>query len=95
MKKYTDKEIEQIKRWRGQGLGGTFGPEDIVMQEDSSNTVAWGRLYKTMMEYGNQYGCHILVIFSLLLERYFCFTKVILLCRDMRLIHSRREYLCA
>ena len=45
------------KRWRGKGLGGTFGPEDDVMQEDSSNTVAWGRLYKKMMEYGSENGC--------------------------------------
>ena len=47
------------------------------------------------VKYGNRFGCHILVVFSLLLERYFCFTKVILLRRDMRLNHSRREYLCA
>lgn len=45
------------KRWRGKGTGGTFAPGDDVMQEDSSNTVAWGRLYKTMMEYGAQNGC--------------------------------------
>ena len=45
------------KRWRGKGTGGTFSPGDDVMQEDSSNTVAWGRLYKTMMEYGAQNGC--------------------------------------
>ncbi len=45
------------KRWRGQGLGGTFGEGDDVMQEDSSNTVAWGRLYKTMMAYGAENGC--------------------------------------
>ena len=45
------------KRWRGKGTGGTFAEGDDVMQEDSSNTVAWGRLYKTMMEYGKQNGC--------------------------------------
>ena len=45
------------KRWRGKGLGGDFGADDDVMQEDSSNTVAWGRLYKKMMEYGSQNGC--------------------------------------
>lgn len=45
------------KRWRGQGLGGSFGPGDDVMQEDSSNTVAWGRLYKRMMEYGAENDC--------------------------------------
>lgn len=45
------------KRWRGQGLGGDFGPGDDVMQEDSSNTVAWGRLYKEMMKYGSENGC--------------------------------------
>lgn len=45
------------KRWRGAGLGNTFGENDLVMQEDSSNTVAWGRLHKEMMKYGNQNGC--------------------------------------
>ena len=45
------------KRWRGKGLGGDFGPDDDVMQEDSSNTVAWGRLYKKMMAYGKDKGC--------------------------------------
>lgn len=45
------------KRWRGKGTGGTFGPDDDVMQEDSSNTVAWGRLYKKMMQYGAEKGC--------------------------------------
>lgn len=45
------------KRWRGKGTGGTFAAGDDVMQEDSSNTVAWGRLYKTMMAYGAENGC--------------------------------------
>lgn len=45
------------KRWRGKGLGGTFSANDDVMQEDSSNTVAWGRLYKEMMAYGSRNGC--------------------------------------
>ncbi len=45
------------KRWRGKGTGGTFAEGDDVMQEDSSNTVAWGRLYKTMMAYGAENGC--------------------------------------
>lgn len=45
------------KRWRGKGTGGTFTEGDDVMQEDSSNTVAWGRLYKTMMAYGAENGC--------------------------------------
>lgn len=45
------------KRWRGKGIGGTFGAGDDVMQEDSSNTVAWGRLYKTMMAYGAENDC--------------------------------------
>ncbi len=45
------------KRWRGKGTGGTFAEGDDVMQEDSNNTVAWGRLYKTMMDYGAQNGC--------------------------------------
>lgn len=45
------------KRWRGKGTGGTFADGDDVMQEDSSNTVAWGRLYKTMMAYGAENGC--------------------------------------
>lgn len=45
------------KRWRGKGTGGTFAEGDDVMQEDSSNTVAWGRLYKEMMAYGSKNGC--------------------------------------
>lgn len=45
------------KRWRGKGTGGTFAAGDDVMQEDSNNTVAWGRLYKTMMAYGAENGC--------------------------------------
>ncbi len=45
------------KRWRGQGNGGTFINGDDVMQEDSNNYVAWGKLYKKMMEYGQQNGC--------------------------------------
>lgn len=45
------------KRWRGKGTGGTFAEGDDVMQEDSNNTVAWGRLYKTMMTYGAENGC--------------------------------------
>ena len=45
------------KRWRGQGNGGTFLEGDDVMQEDSNNTVAWGRLYKEMMKYGEENGC--------------------------------------
>lgn len=45
------------KRWRGKGTGGTFVEGDDVMQEDSSNTVAWGRLYKEMMAYGSKNGC--------------------------------------
>lgn len=45
------------KRWRGKGTGGTFAEGDDVMQEDSNNTVAWGRLYKTMMDYGAKNGC--------------------------------------
>ena len=48
---------ESGKRWRGKGTGGTFAEGDDVMQEDRSNTVAWGRLYKTMMEYGTKNGC--------------------------------------
>lgn len=44
------------KRWRGQGNGGTFVDGDDVMQEDSNNTVAWGRLYKEMMAYGAKNG---------------------------------------
>ncbi len=45
------------KRWRGTGAGNTFSENDIVMQEDSNNTVAWGRLYKEMMAYGAANGC--------------------------------------
>lgn len=44
------------KRWRGAGIGNTFTENDLVMQEDSSNTVAWGRLYKEMMAYGAKNG---------------------------------------
>lgn len=44
------------KRWRGAGTGNTFGENDLVMQEDSSNTVAWGRLHKEMMAYGAKGG---------------------------------------
>jgi len=45
------------KRWRGQGISNTFFKDDIVMQEDSNNYVAWGKLHKTMMEYGAENGC--------------------------------------
>ena len=48
---------ESGKRWRGKGTGGTFAEGDDVMQENISNTVAWGRLYKTMMEDGTKNGC--------------------------------------
>ena len=44
------------KRWRGMGNGGTFTEGDDVMQEDSNNTVAWGRLYKEMLNYGADNG---------------------------------------
>ncbi len=47
---------ESGKRWRGAGIGNTFSENDLVMQEDSSNTVAWGRLYKEMMAYGTDNG---------------------------------------
>ena len=29
------------KRWRGAGTGGTFADNDLIMQEDNSNYVAW------------------------------------------------------
>ena len=45
------------KRWRGAGTGGTFADNDLIMQEDNSNYVAWGKLYKRMMEYGAKNGC--------------------------------------
>lgn len=45
------------KRWRGSGAGNTFGENDTVMQKDNSNYVAWGELYKGMMEYGSRNGC--------------------------------------
>lgn len=45
------------KRWRGEGKGNTFAENDDVMQNNSSNYVAWGVLYKRMMEYGRQNGC--------------------------------------
>ena len=45
------------KRWRGAGLGGTFSENDDIMQQDQSNYVAWGKLYKGMMEYGRKNGC--------------------------------------
>ncbi len=41
------------KRWRGAGKGSTFAANDLVMQEDSNNYVAWGKLYKEMM---SRYG---------------------------------------
>ncbi|MDO4607839.1 MAG: tyrosine-protein phosphatase [Clostridia bacterium] len=45
------------KRWRGSGAGGTFGPNDFVMQDDSNNYVAWGELYNKMMKvYGTGDG---------------------------------------
>ncbi len=45
------------KRWRGSGAGGTFASNDLVMQEDSNNYVAWGKLYKEMMaKYGTGDG---------------------------------------
>lgn len=45
------------KRWRGSGAGNTFGENDTVMQDDDHNYVAWGELYKGMMEYGSRNGC--------------------------------------
>ena len=48
---------ESGKRWRGTGAGNTFTENDLVMQEDENNTVAWGRLHKKMMEYAKENGC--------------------------------------
>ncbi len=45
------------KRWRGEGKGGTFSATDTIMQQDGGNYVAWGELYKKMMEYGSKNGC--------------------------------------
>ena len=44
------------KRWRGNGSGNTFGKNDLEM-EVSGNYVAWGKLNKQMMEYGEENGC--------------------------------------
>ncbi len=45
------------KRWRGKGAGGTFAENDLIMQEDGGNYVAWGVLYEEMMEkYGTSDG---------------------------------------
>lgn len=45
------------KRWRGTGWGGTFTQIDTIMQDDNSNYVAWGELYKDMMsDYGTGDG---------------------------------------
>lgn len=45
------------RRWRGAGNGGAFADNDTVMQNNSSNYVAWGELYKRMMsEYGTGDG---------------------------------------
>lgn len=44
------------KRWRGNGNGGTFTEDDDEMQVDG-NHVAWGKLYKDMMAYGQKNGC--------------------------------------
>ena len=41
------------KRWRGEGKGNTFAKGDDIMQNDQNNYVAWGVLYKRMME---EYG---------------------------------------
>ncbi len=44
------------KRWRGNGDGGTFAANDLEMKVDG-NYVAWGVLYKEMMEtYGTGDG---------------------------------------
>ncbi len=44
------------KRWRGNGDGGTFGSNDLEMKVEG-NYVAWGKLYKEMMEnYGTSDG---------------------------------------
>lgn len=47
------------KRWRGNGTGGTFAADDLEMQV-TGNYVAWGKLYKGMMDYGAQNGCNTL-----------------------------------
>ncbi len=44
------------KRWRGNGDGNTFSPNDLEMKVEG-NYVAWGVLYKEMMEkYGTSDG---------------------------------------
>ncbi|MDO4607840.1 MAG: tyrosine-protein phosphatase [Clostridia bacterium] len=37
------------KRWRGNGDGNTFGPNDLEMKVEG-NYVAWGAMYKEMMD---------------------------------------------
>ncbi len=44
------------KRWRGNGNGGTFTEDDDEMKVEG-NYVAWGKLYKAMMAYGQKNGC--------------------------------------
>lgn len=44
------------KRWRGNGTGNTFTENDLEM-EVTGNYVAWGKLYKGMMDYGRNNGC--------------------------------------
>lgn len=44
------------KRWRGNGNGGTFTEDDDEMDVEG-NYVAWGKLYKEMMAFGQQNGC--------------------------------------
>ena len=46
-----------VKRWRGTGAAGTFSADDTIMQDDGGNYIAWGELYKKMMEYGSNNGC--------------------------------------
>ena len=45
------------KRWRGEGKGGTFGPNDTSYKTETGQTIAWGDLYNGMMEYGKENGC--------------------------------------
>ena len=45
------------KRWRGEGKGGSFGPNDTSYKTETGQTIAWGVLYNEMMQYGTENGC--------------------------------------
>lgn len=46
-----------VKRWRGEGKGGTFTQTDTSYKTETGQTIAWGELYNGMMDYGKENGC--------------------------------------